>query len=229
MFPAPITFRQWGMDDGALGGAVHWAGLMPEVDEPNASANADAGNAYRAVFISDVHLGCRFSRAEELFEFLGRIEPDRLYLVGDMIDGKRLKRSWFWNPTNSMIIQHIVHLAGRGPVVYVAGNHDHFLRDYTGRKLAGVEILREALHTTANGKKLLVVHGDEYEQHHDKHHPAALLGKMVYHGTSLANVWLNALRARLGLRYRSLSLFLKDHSRSRLLDFRTSESISRSG
>ena len=86
----------------------------------------------RSLFVSDVHLGCGFSRAGELFDFLGRFEPDRLYLVGDIIDGWKLKRNLFWTDTSSFVVRRILGMLKRGTRVYYAtGNHDEFLRQFS--------------------------------------------------------------------------------------------------
>ena len=104
----------------------------------------------RSLFISDVHLGCGFSRAAELFEFLGGYEPDRLYLVGDIIDGWKLRRSFRWNDTASFVVRRILGMLKRGTrVFYVAGNHDEFLRAWCPHDLGGIELADRFVHVTS--------------------------------------------------------------------------------
>ena len=217
MFPAPITFRQWGMDDGALGGAVHWAGLMPEVDEPNASATADAGHAYRAVFISDVHLGTAGCQAAALLDFLRHHPSDTLYLVGDIVDGWQLRRKWFWPQAHNDVVQKLLRRARKGcRVVFVPGNHDEFARQFDGHDFGGIEVRNEAVHTTADGRRLWVVHGDHFDGVIQCAKWLAYVGDNLYEFTLRLNRHLNSLRARLGLPYWSLSQYLKHKVKSAL-------------
>ena len=113
----------------------------------------------RSLFISDVHLGCRFARAEELFAFLGRVQPDRLYLVGDIIDGWKLKRSFHWTDTSSFIIRRILGMLKRGTrIVYVTGNHDEFLRTFAPQAFGHMELVDMCVHVTVDGRMELVDH-----------------------------------------------------------------------
>jgi UDP-2,3-diacylglucosamine pyrophosphatase LpxH len=217
MFPAPITFRQWGVDDGALGGAVHWAGLMPEVDEPSASANADAGNAYRAVFISDVHLGTAGCQAAALLDFLRHHPSDTLFLVGDIVDGWQLRRRWFWPQAHNDVVQKLLRRARKGcRVVFVPGNHDEFARQFDGHDFGGIEVRNESVHTTADGRRLWVVHGDHFDGVIQCAKWLAYVGDNLYEFTLRLNRHLNSLRARLGLPHWSLSQYLKHKVKSAL-------------
>ena len=123
----------------------------------------------RSLFLSDLHLGCRFSRVDELFAFLGRVEPDRLYLVGDIVDGWKMKRSFFWSDSSSFVVRRILGMLKRGTkVFYTTGNHDEFLRSFSPQTLGGVELADMFIHETVDGRRLLVIHGDFFD-HLTKH------------------------------------------------------------
>ncbi|MBX3453122.1 UDP-2,3-diacylglucosamine diphosphatase [Ferrovibrio sp.] len=165
---------------------------------------------YRAIWISDIHLGTRGCKADLLLEFLRHTESDILYLVGDIVDGWRLKRSWYWNQSHNDVVQKLLRKARKGTqVIYVPGNHDEALRDFTELHFGGVEVKMEAIHRTMDGRRLLVTHGDHFDGIVTYAKWLALLGDMAY-GMALAlNTWFNHARRRLGLPYWSLSAYLK--------------------
>ena len=165
---------------------------------------------YRTVWISDIHLGTRGCNAALLVDFLRAIECETLYLVGDIIDGWRLKKGWYWPDAHNEVVRRILKLAHRGTrVVFVCGNHDEVLRDYAGLTFGGIELVLEASHTTADGRRLLVTHGDAYDSVVLYARWLAFLGDQAYTLLLGANVLLNAVRRRLHLPYWSLSAHLK--------------------
>ena len=167
---------------------------------------------YRAVWISDVHLGTAECKAAFLADFLKATDCDKLYLVGDIIDGWALKSEWYWPQEHSNVIRRILTKAKRGTqVVYVTGNHDEFLRRFVDMQLAfgNVQIVNEAVHETADGRRLLVTHGDAFDVITRYHRWLALAGDAIYRGTMQANQWLNRARTLAGMRYWSLSAFAK--------------------
>ena len=164
----------------------------------------------RALFLSDIHLGCRFSQSERLFGFLGHFEPDRLYLVGDIIDGWKLKRGFYWNDTASFVVRRILGMLKRGTrVFYVTGNHDEFLRPFAPHALGHMELGDQFVHVTADGRRLLVIHGDIFDQL--TRHAAWVyrLGDRSYAAALHVNDWLNRVRRRLGYPHWSFSAMLK--------------------
>ena len=166
--------------------------------------------AYRAVFISDAHLGTRGARAEALGHFLRSVSMQHLFLVGDMIDGWRLKKAWYWDAAHDEVLRLILRHARSGAeVTYVPGNHDEMLRRWLGLEVAGVRLAREAEHTTAQGLRLLVMHGDEFDSVVRYAPFLALLGDWAYTQALIANRHFNAVRRRLGYPYWSLSQWLK--------------------
>ena len=126
---------------------------------------AGEGKRWRTLFLSDVHLGSRVSRGERLIEFLRYHDADTLYLVGDIIDGWRLKSNWYWPDAHNEVLRELLRIACAGrKVIYVPGNHDEFLRDYCGVHFGGIEIAASAVHDGADGRRYLVVHGDECDR-----------------------------------------------------------------
>ena len=119
---------------------------------------------YRAVFISDLHLGTPGCQAEALLDFLKSHTSDTLYLVGDIVDGWQLKRRWYWHQTHNDVVQLVLKKAKKGTkVIFVPGNHDEAVRQFIGLDFGGIKIRDELIHTCANGKRMLVLHGDRFD------------------------------------------------------------------
>ncbi len=165
---------------------------------------------FRAIFISDIHLGTPGCQAAHLLDFLRHTESRYLYLVGDVIDGWQLKRRWYWQQSHNDVIQKVLRKARKGTqVTYIAGNHDEALRHFLGMAFGGIEILAEAEHRTADGKRLLVIHGDLFDAVVQGAKWLAYLGDRLYMLSLKLNQWFNRARAELGLPYWSLAQFLK--------------------
>lgn len=165
---------------------------------------------YRSVFLSDVHLGSAASRADDAAEFLKHIECRTLYLVGDIIDMWRLRSRWYWPESHNRFVRRVLKMAKRGTrVVLIPGNHDDKAREYVGLNFGGVELAREAVHTTADGRELLIVHGDEVDAVIRHARLLSVLGGVAYDQLVLLNRWSNRVRAAVGLRPWSLSQAIK--------------------
>jgi UDP-2,3-diacylglucosamine pyrophosphatase LpxH len=165
---------------------------------------------FRSIFISDIHLGTPGCQAGHLLDFLRHTESRDLYLVGDIIDGWQLKRRWFWKQSHNDVIQKVLRKARKGTrVTYVAGNHDEAMRNFLGLAFGGIDIRDEAVHVTADGKRLLVIHGDLFDAVVQGAKWLAHVGDAAYMFTLKLNQWFNHARARLGLPYWSLAQFLK--------------------
>ena len=165
---------------------------------------------HRAIFLSDIHLGTRGCNATMLVDFLRSVECETLYLVGDIIDGWRLKKGWYWPDAHNEVVRRVLKMAHRGTrVVFVAGNHDELLRDYAGMSFGGVELVLDAIHETADGRKLLVTHGDAFDAVVLYHRWLAFLGDKAYSLMMRVNIGFNAIRRRMKLPYWSLSAYLK--------------------
>ncbi len=165
---------------------------------------------YRTLWISDLHLGTKGCRAESLCRFLESHDAERLYLVGDVIDGWQLGWRWFWTGAQTRVVQAILDKARHGTrVVYIPGNHDAGLREYGRILLAGVEVADDAIHVTADGRRLWVLHGDQFDVVVRCHRWLAHLGDWAYQASLVVNRWLNRARGILGMPYWSLSAYLK--------------------
>lgn len=167
---------------------------------------------YRTVFISDAHLGTRGCRSDFLADFLNHASCEHLYLVGDIIDGWRLRKSWYWDSGHDEVLRQIVRHARAGTeVTYIPGNHDEMFRSWLpiGIEICGIKLCREAIHVTADGRRLLVIHGDEFDSVVRYAKVLALLGDWAYDTALTVNRWFNAVRRRLGYPYWSLSAWLK--------------------
>ncbi|PCJ68396.1 MAG: UDP-2,3-diacylglucosamine hydrolase [Rhodobiaceae bacterium] len=165
---------------------------------------------HRTLFISDIHLGTPGCKADLLLDFLRHNEAETIFLVGDIIDGWRIKRSWFWHECHNAVVQEILYKVRHGTrVIYVPGNHDEALRDYIGLDFAGIQVCDEFVHQTADGRKMLVLHGDQFDSVVRYAAWLAHLGDRAY-GVALAlNNWLHIARRSLGMPYWSLSSYLK--------------------
>jgi UDP-2,3-diacylglucosamine pyrophosphatase LpxH len=165
----------------------------------NAPIVPGARPLYRSVFVSDTHLGTR-----------RRTTCQNLFLVGDIIDGWRLRKSWYWDENHDEVIRLILRLARGGTeVTYIPGNHDELFRKWLPMEVAGIRLRQEAEHTTADGKRLLIMHGDEFDSVVRYAKFLALLGDWAYTFALTFNRYFNAVRRRLGYPYWSLSAWLK--------------------
>jgi UDP-2,3-diacylglucosamine pyrophosphatase LpxH len=168
------------------------------------------GHHYRAIWISDIHLGTRGCKADHLLEFLRTHESDYLYLVGDIVDGWQIRRSWYWHQSHNDVVQKILRKARKGTrVVYIPGNHDEALREFIGLELGQIAVEREAVHTMLDGRRLLIIHGDMFDGVVQQVKWLAYLGDNLYTLILELNRYFNHLRQRLGMPYWSLSQYLK--------------------
>jgi len=166
--------------------------------------------AVRTVWISDTHLGTAGCNAELLLDFLKSVDCEMLYLVGDIVDGWQLRKGWYWPSRHNDVVRCVLKKAKHGTrVIYVPGNHDEAFRGYVGLNLGGIELAHEAIHMTADGRKLLVIHGDEFDGVVLYARWLAFLGDSAYTLLLKMNRVLNWFRRRRGLPYWSLSSHLK--------------------
>jgi UDP-2,3-diacylglucosamine pyrophosphatase LpxH len=165
---------------------------------------------FRTVFLSDVHLGSRGCRAAELQRFLKRIDCETLYLVGDIVDFWRIRRRAYWPAEHNEVLRRILKLVHRGTrVVFIPGNHDEAIREFTGQSFGGIEIRREAVHECVDGRRLLIVHGDEYDLVVRQARLLSLVGSWAYETLIVIDRQAHRLRRRLGRREWSLAQAIK--------------------
>lgn len=165
---------------------------------------------YRTIWISDVHLGTRECQAEKLLSFLKNNDAEYLFLVGDIIDFWALKRSPYWPQPHNTVIQKVLRAARYGTkVFYIPGNHDEGLRSYVGMVFGNISLHRDYVHTLANGRKILCVHGDDYDVVTRYHKWTAKLGDVGYSFLLWANRHYNTIRSKFGMRFWSLAAYVK--------------------
>lgn len=166
--------------------------------------------SYRTVWISDVHLGFRGCRADHLLNFLQSVDCEYLYLVGDIIDIWEMRKRIYWPQSHNNVVRTILGKAKHGVnVIYVPGNHDELLRDFHDMTFGNVQILEEAIHTNADGRRLLVTHGDKFDSVVRCSRAMAMLGTRLYDWLLRANYIVHGVRRKLDLPYWSLAGFLK--------------------
>jgi len=176
----------------------------------DAGGSPEGALRVRTAWISDLHLGTPGCRAHALLDFLRHLECDTLFLVGDIIDGWQLRRSWYWPQAHNDVVQKLLRKARKGTrVILVPGNHDEFARKYAHHNFGGIDVVDEWIHETADGRRLWVTHGDLFDGVIQCAKWLALVGDNLYSFTLQLNRSLNSLRARLGLPYWSLSKYLK--------------------
>lgn len=165
---------------------------------------------YRSVFISDLHLGSSASRAADVAAFLKHVECRTLYLVGDVIDMWRLRSRWYWPEEHNRVVHRILKIAKRGTrVVLIPGNHDEHARQFIGLNFGGVEVVRDAVHVTADGRRLLVTHGDEIDVVIRHARLLSVLGGVAYERLVTISRWHNRVQRMLGRPEWSLSQYVK--------------------
>jgi UDP-2,3-diacylglucosamine pyrophosphatase LpxH len=165
---------------------------------------------FRALFISDIHLGARGCQAGKLLDFLRHHDADTIYLVGDIVDGWALRAGWYWPQSHNDVVQKLLRKARKGTrIVYIPGNHDEFLRGYYGTHFGGIDVVEYAIHRGADGRSYLIVHGDHFDLVVAHARWLAHLGDKAYDFAITLNHLCNAIRRWLGLGYWSLSQWAK--------------------
>ncbi|WP_088347032.1 MULTISPECIES: UDP-2,3-diacylglucosamine diphosphatase [Rhodomicrobium] len=173
------------------------------------------GRSFRTLFISDTHLGTRSCQADAILEFLRLNDAETIYLVGDIIDFWRVKRGPVWPQSHNDVLQKLLRKVRKGArIIFIPGNHDEALRDYCGMSFGGIEIHHDFVHQTADGRRILVMHGDEFDIVVRYAKWLAFLGDRSYEIALWCNNPLNWVRRRLGFGYWSLSAYLKQRVKS---------------
>jgi UDP-2,3-diacylglucosamine pyrophosphatase LpxH len=165
---------------------------------------------FRAIWISDTHLGGRNLQSKKLLNFLQATESESLYLVGDILDLWKLRRDWHWPAINDRIIATILKKAAAGTMVYyLPGNHDEMIRPYCGSNINGVKVVEELVHRAVDGSRYLVLHGDRFDCVIQKKKWLADLGSVLYDSLLVINRWYNKISGGLGRPYYSISADIK--------------------
>lgn len=185
-------------------------GRSPNLPTQDSGKQRGPVRHFRAIFISDIHLGTRDCNAGALLDFLRHTESELLYLVGDIVDAWRLKQSWYWPQSHNDVVQKILRKARKGTrVIFIPGNHDASARDFVGHAVGGVAIADNVTHELADGRRFLVMHGDGFDAVMVHARWLAHLGDYAYTLALWLNRQVNWVRAKLGYPYYSLSAYLK--------------------
>ncbi|MCF7824960.1 MAG: UDP-2,3-diacylglucosamine diphosphatase [Candidatus Marinimicrobia bacterium] len=174
-------------------------------------ADRDKKTKLRTIWLSDIHLGTSFSKSNELLRFLDNYKAEQIILVGDIIDIWSMQSTWLWLPTHSQFMQKLINLSEKGVrIVYIPGNHDEFFRQYTDMNFGKIEIRERIEYRTQDGKRLLVVHGDEFDIFmQDSYRWLAHLGDRFFHVIQLISRITHDVRNWLGKDYWSLAGYMK--------------------
>ncbi len=167
-------------------------------------------DAYRTIWISDLHLGTAGCRAADLGDWLKAVRCEHLYLVGDVVDMWRLRQRWYWPADHNRVVRRLLKMSQKGTrITYIPGNHDDAARQYDGLEFGGIRIAPNAMHETADGRHLLVTHGDQFDLVVRKAPLLAKVGGVSYEMLLAANRLWNRGRSLCGLPYHSLSQAIK--------------------
>ncbi|MDP2810369.1 MAG: UDP-2,3-diacylglucosamine diphosphatase [Rhodocyclaceae bacterium] len=152
----------------------------------------------RAIFLSDIHLGTRGCQADRLLEFLRDHEAESMFLIGDIVDFWAMNRGVHWSAAQNTVVQKLLRRARHGEsICLIPGNHDEALREFHGTSFGDIRIVQEHIHTSADGRRYLLIHGDEFDQVTRHHRWVAVLGDVAYNGLVRVNTWLSWLRRHL--------------------------------
>ena len=181
-----------------------------EAPRQNDSSSSEQPRRYRSLFLSDIHLGTKGAQADALLEFLKDHDADTIYLVGDIVDGWRLRSGWYWPQSHNDVVQKLLRKARKGArIIYVPGNHDEFLRDFYGTHFGGIEVCETTVHVAADGRRYLVIHGDVFDMVVRHARWLAFLGDWAYEIALAVSTRINWVRRKLGFTYWSLSAWAK--------------------
>ncbi|MEM1266695.1 MAG: UDP-2,3-diacylglucosamine diphosphatase [Pseudomonadota bacterium] len=170
----------------------------------------DETEHHRTLFLSDIHLGTRGCQAHLLTAFLERHSADHIFLVGDIFDGWRLRRGWHWPQSHNDVVEALLARAHGGTkITYVPGNHDEVMRRYLGTHFGGIEVKERDVHVTANDKRMLVTHGDQFDVVVLNAKWLAHIGDRAYNIALWLNIWVNRVRWLWGGQFWSLSNWAK--------------------
>nr|WP_319558117.1 UDP-2,3-diacylglucosamine diphosphatase [Thiomicrorhabdus sp.] len=195
--------------------------LEDEIAGGNFAMEADHHKVtrYRTIWFSDSHLGSKGCKAEFLSDFLKHNDCETLIMVGDILDGWKMRKKVFWPQEHTNVIRRILTRAKRGTkVIYITGNHDDMLRRYSGIDFGNIHLVDEYLHITADGRKLWCIHGDQFDGVIQCHRWLAYCGDVMYESMLHLNRWYNQARRKFGFGYWSLSAYLK-HKVKRAVNF----------
>ena len=170
---------------------------------------------FRSIWISDIHLGSKHAQVDALLDFLRRHDSQHLYVVGDFIDGWELKRRWYWRDEYNVLLQKILRKSRKDTrVTFLFGNHDEFLETYAGVRFGSVRLMERCIHTGADGRRYLVLHGHQFDGLVGFNRLLERVGSRIYDWILAFNTHFNRVRRRLGFGYWSVAAYLKFRAKS---------------
>src|SRR6516162_9755201 len=176
----------------------------------NLNSRPDVPTSYRSIWISDVHLGTRHAQVHKLLAFLRDTECEHLYIVGDFIDGWQLRRKWYWADEYNVLIQKLLRKnRKRTRVTFITGNHDEFLEKFFGLGFGSVKLVERVVHTAADGRRYLVIHGHQFDGLAHFNRLLDRVGSALYDRILDMNVWINHFRRTFGFGYWSFASYIK--------------------
>jgi UDP-2,3-diacylglucosamine pyrophosphatase LpxH len=185
-------------------------GIARQTQKVQGFMSGSAPRTVKTLFISDLHLGSKAAKADFLIDFLRHHEAETIYLVGDIVDGWRLRRAWHWPQSHNDVVQKLLRQARKGAkIIYVAGNHDEFLRMFQGVHFGGILVCDQMIHEAADGKRYLVIHGDQFDTVVHNMRWLAYLGDFAYDAAIAVNRVVSRFRRLFGLPYWSFSSWAK--------------------
>jgi UDP-2,3-diacylglucosamine pyrophosphatase LpxH len=171
----------------------------------------ETNTGYRSVFISDLHLGSKHCNSDKLLSFLDNIKTEKLYLVGDIVDGWRLQKKWYWPHKHNKIVKRLIKISKDIEVIYITGNHDEFLRSIPNVSIGNVPVYNRYDHIGVDGKKYLVTHGDMFDHlmRTRSGRWVMRMGDVAYDGLIYLNRFVNGIRKMFNMQPWSLAKYLK--------------------
>lgn len=169
---------------------------------------------YKTLFISDIHLGTNVAQADKLVEFLKDNHFEKIYLVGDIIDMIAMKRKFYWKKKHNKSVQELLRLSKKSEVVYIIGNHDIYLESFVNERFGNILIKERDVHVTKKGEKCLVIHGHQFDGAIMTYTWLYLIGSKAYDISIYLSNLVSKIRRLLGMKYWSLSMYLKSKTKS---------------
>ena len=172
---------------------------------------------YKAIIVSDIHLGTKDSQAKQFIDFLDNHPTELLILNGDIIDGWALNRGAKWKKQHTKVISKILKISNKTKVIWIRGNHDEFLAEFIGMQFGNIEIREDYILETSKWvtrdvyekRNYLVFHGDIIDIFITKYKWLAKIGSAGYDLALWVNRWYNKYRTWRGLPYQSISQDIK--------------------
>ena len=146
------------------------------------------------------------------------MQPRSLYLVGDVIDGWKLKQRFHWAPEYDELLSHVLEMSRRGTrVYYTPGNHDDFLRSWPlATELQRQDVLQindRFIHETSAGERFLVIHGDQFDSFETGAKWITWIADQLYNGILATNAAVSCIMRWSDIRRYAVSRRIKQQTK----------------